>query len=49
MTANARDEDRQACLDAGMDAFLSKPIEFNELDRLLQAQAAPSGAAQPSR
>ena len=49
MTANARDEDRRACLEAGMDAFVSKPIEFNELDRLLQAQAVPTGAAQPSR
>jgi len=45
MTANARDEDRRACLEAGMDAFLSKPIDFDELARTLRrlhAGAAPS-------
>ena len=34
ITANAMDEDRQRCLDAGMDDYLSKPIQY---DRLLAA------------
>ena len=48
MTANARDEDRRACLDAGMDAFLSKPIDFDELAqtlRRLHAGTAPSAGS----
>jgi CheY-like chemotaxis protein len=35
LTANAMASDKQACLDAGMDDYLSKPIEPRELTRLL--------------
>ena len=31
ITANAFDEDRQACLDAGMNGHLSKPIDAERL------------------
>jgi PAS domain S-box-containing protein len=31
MTANAYDDDRQACMDAGMDDFITKPVEPNVL------------------
>jgi CheY-like chemotaxis protein len=37
LTANAYDEDRDACLAAGMDAFISKPIRR---DTLIAAIAA---------
>ena len=35
MTANAFTEDRQACLDAGMNDHVGKPIDMNELTRVL--------------
>nr|NQU89448.1 response regulator [Bacteroidota bacterium] len=35
MTANAMKEDRQKCIDGGMDEYISKPFKANELARVL--------------
>ena len=43
MTANARPEDRQACMDAGMDDYVAKPIHLPDL----QAALSRASAAQP--
>ena len=37
MTANAFDEDRRAAIDVGMNGFLSKPIQIEELIQTLQS------------
>jgi len=42
LTANAFEEDRQQCLAAGMDAFLTKPVSINALkDALMPWLPAP--------
>ncbi len=41
MTANAMDSDRQACLDAGMNAFLTKPVRKKVLIRAITNVLAP--------
>lgn len=40
MTAHATAESRQECMDAGMDGYLSKPIQPMDLYRLLESTAA---------
>jgi signal transduction histidine kinase/ligand-binding sensor domain-containing protein/DNA-binding response OmpR family regulator len=36
MTANAMPEDREICIDAGMDDYLSKPIKLGEIISILE-------------
>jgi signal transduction histidine kinase/CheY-like chemotaxis protein len=43
LTANAFDEDRAACLAAGFNEFLTKPIDFERLGEILTELRSPPG------
>jgi PAS domain S-box-containing protein len=49
LTANALERDRQACIDAGMDDYLAKPLQFealrDALERLLPSTHVPKERA----
>ncbi len=45
LTANALDEDRDACLAAGMDGFLTKPLDREQLAAVLATASAKALAA----
>ena len=44
LTANSFAHDREACLDAGMDGYMAKPITLERLDTVLAEATAPSAA-----
>jgi len=44
LTASVFEQDRQLCAEAGMDAFLPKPVEFAALVAMLEKWLAPDSA-----
>jgi CheY-like chemotaxis protein len=48
MTANAIQGDRERCLEAGMDDYITKPLARADLQRVLQNCGPNKGAKPPS-
>jgi PAS domain S-box-containing protein len=49
MTAHAMQGDRQRCLDAGMDGYLSKPLDPKTFLRTVEENVNSAGAIEPAR
>src|SRR5271165_850406 len=47
LTANAMQGDREICLDAGMDDYISKPVKMHEIIAAIRRQFAKSKVVQP--
>ncbi len=48
MTAHAMKGDRERCLDAGMDGYITKPVRFSDIEQTLSGLAsAPVASAKP--
>jgi len=43
LTANAFETDKKKCYQAGMDDYLSKPIDYDRLNKILENQAVKNG------
>jgi CheY-like chemotaxis protein len=44
LTANALQADREACLAAGMDDYITKPVKMQDIAASIQRQFAPPAA-----
>jgi len=49
MTAHAMQGDRQRCLDAGMDGYLSKPLDPKTFLRTVEGIVAAPGSSEPAK
>lgn len=47
MTAHAMKGDRERCLEAGMDGYIAKPVQFKELEETLHRILGPPSASPP--
>jgi CheY-like chemotaxis protein len=47
LTANAMQGDREICLDAGMDDYISKPVKMHEIVAAIRRQFSKAGIAPP--